>query len=234
MRKPLTYEAVYDEIKRRIRDGVWMPGDRLPTLEELAADLNVGISSVREAVRILNNQKVLLVEQGRGTYVREELPTGDILDKHLHFLEQASWLQLTEARLVIEPELAALAAEKATTAEAEEIVLTAKRMQKKQQAGKDFLKEDLAFHRLIAKASHNEVMVNMIRVIGDMLLDSRRLTMGLQGMDEKAASFHTLIAGAIAGRNPLQARELMRLHIQDMIHEQSNAENHKSLNGHKP
>ncbi|MBD2867422.1 FadR/GntR family transcriptional regulator [Paenibacillus arenilitoris] len=223
MRKQLTYEAVYEEIKRRIRAGVWKPGDRLPTLEELTSELNVGISSVREAVRILHKQKILLVEQGRGTYVREELPAREVVDEHLHFLEQASWLQLAEARLVIEPELAALAADKATTAEADEIVRTAKRMQKKQQAGEDFLKEDLSFHRLIAKASHNEVLVNMIRVISDQLVDSRRLTMALPGMDEKAASFHALIAGAVASRNPQQARELMRLHIQDMIRELTGA-----------
>ncbi|WP_028610196.1 FadR/GntR family transcriptional regulator [Paenibacillus harenae] len=224
MRKQLTYEAVYEEIKRRIRAGIWKPGDRLPTLEELTSELDVGISSVREAVRILHKQKILLVEQGRGTFVREELPEGEVVDEHLHFLEKASWLQLAEARLVIEPELAAMAADKATPEETEEIVLTAKRMQKKQQAGKDFMKEDLAFHRFIAKASHNEVMVNMIRVISDLLIDSRRLTMALPGMDEKAASYHALIAGAIAGRNPRQARELMRLHIQDMINELADAE----------
>jgi GntR family transcriptional repressor for pyruvate dehydrogenase complex len=214
--KKLTYEVVYDELKHRIQDGVWKPGERLPTIEELSIQLNVGISSIREAVRILNKQKILRVEQGRGTYVREEIPEGATKD-HLAFLENASWVQLTEARLVIEPQLAGMASVKASQAELDALVANARLMQKKVKNGLDFLKEDMEFHRLIAKASHNEVLYNMLEVIGDLLLDSRRHTMRIPGMDDKAAAYHTLIADAIAQRNQQQAIDLMRLHIQDML-----------------
>jgi len=216
MRKKLTYEIVYDECMRRIREGVWKAGERIPTIEELSGELGVGISSVREAVRILGKQHILRVEQGRGTYVIGEMPE-DRANDHPAFLQDASWMQLTEARLVIEPELAALAAEKATKEEAAGIVANARAMQRKMRSGRDYLKEDLEFHRLVAAASHNEVMVKMVGAIGDLLLDSRRYTMRLPGMDEKAAAYHILIAGAVADGDAGQARELMRLHIRDMI-----------------
>lgn len=129
MNKKLTYETVYDEIKRNIKEGHWKQGEQLPPLEQLSAELGVGISSVREAVRILGKQKILRIEQGRGTYVESELT--ETPEHRLDFLERATMLQLTEARLIIEPELAAMAADKATQEEAEAIMVTAETMKRK-------------------------------------------------------------------------------------------------------
>ncbi|WP_245581054.1 FadR/GntR family transcriptional regulator [Paenibacillus ginsengihumi] len=214
MSKKLTYETVYEEIKRKIQTGVWRSGDRLPPLEQLAEELGVGVSSVREAVRVLGKQKILRIEQGRGTYVEDDL--SEQPQDRLAFLEQATMLQLTEARLIIEPELASLAAEKATPEEVEAIVGTAEAMKRKVERRQDFFKEDVLFHELIAKASHNEIMQQMLALIGDLLTDSRRRSMKWPGMDEKASAYHHLIARAIAERNPTQARTLMRSHLEDM------------------
>ncbi|WP_020617278.1 FadR/GntR family transcriptional regulator [Paenibacillus daejeonensis] len=217
MSKRLVYEVVYDEIKRRIEQGQWKVGERIPTIEEIAAELKVGVSSVREAVRILGKQKILLVEQGRGTFVSDQLP--EQADRYLAVLEHSSWLQLTETRLIIEPELAALAAERATDEQRERIVQAAELMQKKVLSRQSFLREDMKFHEEIAEASQNEILANTLRMLGDVLLDSRRQTMRIPGMDDKAAAYHLLIAMAIKHRDVEQARELMRLHISDMQRE---------------
>jgi GntR family transcriptional repressor for pyruvate dehydrogenase complex len=215
--KKLTYETVYDRIKSNIKAGHWKQGEQLPPLEQLSAELGVGISSVREAVRILGKQKILRIEQGRGTYVENELT--DAPADRLDFLERATMLQLTEARLIIEPELAAMAAEKATDAEAEAIMATAEAMKRKVEKRRDFLKEDIHFHELIAKASHNEIMFHMLDRMSDLLVDSRRKSMKWPGMHEKASSYHFLIAQAIIQRNPTQARALMKCHLEDMLFE---------------
>lgn len=217
MNKKLTYETVYDEIKRNIKEGHWKQGEQLPPLEQLSAELGVGISSVREAVRILGKQKILRIEQGRGTYVESELT--ETPEHRLDFLERATMLQLTEARLIIEPELAAMAADKATQEEAEAIMVTAETMKRKVEKKRDFLKEDMEFHDQIAKASHNEIMSHMLDRMSDLLVDSRRKSMKWQGMNEKASSFHYLIAQAIIQRNPTQARALMKCHLEDMLTE---------------
>ncbi|MBP1153889.1 MULTISPECIES: FCD domain-containing protein [unclassified Paenibacillus] len=216
MTKKLTYETVYDEIKRKIESGIWKPGQQIPPLEQLSVELGVGISSIREAVRILGQQKILRVEQGRGTYVENDV-TGSDGERTLDFLEKATMLQLTEARLIIEPELAAIAAEKATEAEAEAIMRTADTMRRKIRKKQNFFKEDLLFHELIARASHNEVMFHMLERISDLLTDSRRRSMKWEGMDKKAASYHHLIAQAIVQCNPTQARTLMKSHMEDML-----------------
>jgi len=213
--KKLTYETVYDQIKQNIKDGLWKQGEQLPPLEQLSAELGVGISSVREAVRILGKQKILRIEQGRGTYVEQDLSAAPA--SRIDFLERATMLQLTESRLIIEPELAALAAAKASDEEAAEIMETARAMQRKVEKGQDFLKEDMRFHELIAKASHNEIMYRMLEMITDLLVDSRRKSMKWEGMDEKASSYHYLIAQAIVQSNPTQARALMKCHLEDML-----------------
>lgn len=215
MGKKLTYEHVYEQLRNKIASGQWQAGQRLPTLEQLSAEMQVGISSIREAVRILGQQRILRIEQGRGTFVEDTIQTAP--QERMDFLEQASFVQLTEARLIIEPELAALAAVHATEAEKHRIRQAAETMKRKIERDEDFLREDLLFHRLIAEASRNEILCKMMERMNDLLLDSRRKTMKWPGMDDKAGMFHMLVALAIEQGNEAQARNLMREHIADML-----------------
>jgi GntR family transcriptional repressor for pyruvate dehydrogenase complex len=216
--KKLTYESVYDEIRQRIKNGIWKTDEKIPTIEEISREFGVGVSSVREAIRILGKQGILKVQQGRGTFVGKDLESSP--SDRFDFLENATFLQLTEARLIIEPELAALAAEKADSKDKKAIVKAAQTMKGKVQTGEDFLKEDIEFHQLISRASENEILYQMLNMMSDLLLDSRRKTMKWKGMDEKASSFHLLIAHAINESKPEQARLFMKNHIEDMLSQQ--------------
>jgi GntR family transcriptional repressor for pyruvate dehydrogenase complex len=82
---------------------------------------------------------------------------------------------------ILETELAALAAERASDAEIQAIVRNSRKMKKKIKAGEDFLKEDIEFHDLIARTGKNQVL----SMIEDLFLDSRRRSMKWKGMDEK-------------------------------------------------
>ncbi|TLS53633.1 FadR family transcriptional regulator [Paenibacillus antri] len=214
MRK-LAYEAVYDGIRYRIASGDWSVGSRIPTIEELSREFGTGVSSVREAVKILGKQGVLRIEQGRGTFVAQSLEeaSGERLDA----LENATLLQLTEARLVVEPELAALAAVHGGADAKRAILDNASAMREKMARGEEFLREDLDFHRLIAVAAGNVVLREMMSVASDLLLDSRRRTMKWEGMDEKTIAHHQLIAYAIAEGRAETARSQMRSHLEDIL-----------------
>ncbi|QGH36669.1 FCD domain-containing protein [Gracilibacillus salitolerans] len=214
-KKKLIYEIVYDEIKKNIREGKWQAGEKIPTVQALSQQLNVSVSSVREAIKILSQQRILRVEQGRGTFVETQL--SDNPNQTFEFLENSSMEQLTEARLVIEPELAAIVAERGSEEEVKKILQCARTMQKKMLAGEDFLEEDIEFHYLIAQATKNDVLLKMMTLISDLLYDSRRHSMKIKSQNEKAANYHILIAQAIKERNPLQARNLMNSHIVDLL-----------------
>ncbi|RCW76893.1 FadR/GntR family transcriptional regulator [Saliterribacillus persicus] len=214
-KKKLVYEVVYDEIKKNIREGNWKAGDKIPTVQALSKQLDVGISSVREAIKILSQQKILRVEQGSGTYVETKL--GDKPGEAFDFLENSSIEQLTEARLVIEPELAAMVASDGKEEDIAKILQCARVMQKKFIQNIDFLDEDIEFHYLIARSTNNEVLLKMMTIISDLLFESRRHSMKIKNQNEKAANYHILIAQAINQKNPSQARDLMRSHILDLL-----------------
>lgn len=115
--KPLP-QLVSEEIEKLIVLGEFKPGDRLPSEYELAQRLGVGRSTVREATKALVSRNILEVHRGNGTFVCEQ--TGLVQDPlGLRFQpdKKRLGLDLCEVRLMIEPEIAALAAQKATEEE---------------------------------------------------------------------------------------------------------------------
>lgn len=106
--KQTAFQATIELMKQKILDGEWAPGDRLPTLQQLAADFSVSVTTVREALRILESQGNVSIEHGRGMYVRNDPLLLDDPAVALEELENISIVDLLEARLLIEPELAAL------------------------------------------------------------------------------------------------------------------------------
>src|SRR5213596_2897627 len=114
-RPPRVTEGAIDKIRERIVSGAWGPGDRLPKESELAAQLGLSRNSLREAVRALSMTRVLEVRQGDGTYV-SSLEPGELLEPTLsatHLLRGRTVLELFEVRRMLEPEAAAVAAQRA-------------------------------------------------------------------------------------------------------------------------
>lgn len=213
----LIYEVVLDEIKRRIADGELRPGQRLPSNQQLSKELHVGISSVREALRVLASAGVVRIAQGSGVFVSPQPPPSDELRKRFTTTEVASLGHLMEARRIIEPELAALAAERAALDQVERIQDYADRMNRNFRAGRDWMEADLGFHSTIYEAANNPVLESMLQRVNDLLIDSRRQTMRDHKVSERACRFHLLIASAIAERKPMLARALMQEHMDDAV-----------------
>lgn len=213
------YEAVMEKLKGLISAQKYAPGQRLPSIKALAREMGVGEGSVREAIRILGSMRVLRVLHGSGIYINEELGLDADLAAQMAQLEARSMFDLFEARRALEPELAALAAERATPEEVASMLEAALTMEQIVQRGGDFLEVDLSFHQRIAAAARSPVLLRMLEAIEPLLLDSRRLTNRLPGVPEKSARYHVLIAHAIAGGNAEQARSLMHAHMSDALHE---------------
>lgn len=216
MRK-MAYETIMDTMKEKILSGEWSTGSRLPTLVKLAEELKVGVSTVREALRILENQRWVSIEQGRGIYVNSnpsflEDPTAGMRE-----LEGGSVLMLLEARLIVEPELARFAAERGTPTQLKRIREAAQKMASQIEAGQDFYDADLSFHEMIAEAANNPMLMKMMEAILELFFQSWRQTRKLPGMDDKSKNYHDLISRAIEDRHSEQAHTLMRAHILEMV-----------------
>jgi GntR family transcriptional repressor for pyruvate dehydrogenase complex len=210
------YSSVAESIKGRIASGEWVVGQRLPSINQLAREFDVGTGSIREAVKVLASLGLIRIEHGRGIFVASALlPQVDPYE-HFQDIGTGSTLALCEARRILEPELAAFAAERGTDADLQAIREQAQAMERLVAAGKDFLEPDLQFHRQIALSAHNPVLARMMEAVNDLLTESRKITVEPE-MTTRAVRYHLLIADAICERNPLQARLLMLAHVNDAI-----------------
>lgn len=208
------FEATLSIMEERIKNGIWRPGDRLPTLQKLSKDLNVSISTLREVLRILESRNIITIEQGRGTFVRTDLVSTDVLNPEI---SSASLKDLFEARRILEPELAFMAAQRAFMEEITEIERAAKEMSILATNRRDFQEVDIMFHRSMASAAHNEILFGMFQSIEVHFNKGRSFTIVIPGMIEKAVHYHLIIAESLAQRNAEQARALMLSHVDDMM-----------------
>jgi len=215
-RRSLIYETVIERIKEELMSGRVQPGDRLPTVNAMAAQMTVSPASVREAYRVLASMGLLEVTQGRGTFVTTLPMDGVNILQHFQLAERQSLAHLFEARLILEPQIAALAADRASPAEIEAIVSTARDQDRLEREGRDFLEPDIRFHELLLTAAHNPVVGRMVTAVNELLLESRRRTLRIPGASVKASSYHTLVALAVRDRKPDQARALMDQHVRDV------------------
>ena len=220
------YEIVMDAIKTDIAEGKLKAGDRIETVRELAQSLGVGQSSVREAVRVLSYMGLLRVKHGDEIYVTDQLQSINIMntDKELPEYTRTSLRQLLELRVAIEPVAARLAAERATEKEGQEILMMCNRVQKvHEERLKDFQEEaylqeeDVTFHLLIARASHNPLIFEALENVHPQLLASRSITSQVPQLVDSALRFHPQITRSILSHDPLRAENFMRTHIEDIM-----------------
>ena len=228
------YSLVAEAIKARIAAGDWAVGQRLPTINQLAKEFGAGIGSIREAVKALASLGVIRIEHGRGMFVASAQRAQVEPYEHFQDVGAGSILALCEARRILEPELAAFAAERASDAEVLAIRGQALTMERLAAAEQDFLEPDLQFHRQIALAAHNPVLARMMDGVNDLLMESRKITKE-PGKAPRAVRYHLLIADAIGEHNPLQARLLMLAHVNDAINSvlawQANSQDEQLVTG---
>ncbi len=147
-------------LRRAIHDGVYLFGERLPAERQLAEAMNSSRSTIREALRILDQDKMIERRVGSGTYVRYRADTA--ADE---VAEITNPLELIDVRLAVEPEMARLAAINATAKDFEAIEAILARLESSGSDANHFTKWDRRLHQLLAEASHNPLMASIYRHI---------------------------------------------------------------------
>ncbi|MCU6746314.1 FadR family transcriptional regulator [Faecalicatena acetigenes] len=205
-------ELVAGQIAGLIADNEYKKGEKLPNEFQLAQSLHVGRGTIREAIKILVSRNVVEIRRGLGTFVAEK--PGLVSDPlGLEFMKNKKKLtkDLLEVRSMIEPEIAALAAKRATESDIEKILAACQAVEVKICSGESFEEEDMDFHKLIAKSSKNQVVLNVLPVIHSAIKELVEVTNA--GLTEQTVRTHRMVADAIAQRNPQKAREAMLAHM---------------------
>lgn len=189
-------EAVYRELARRILDGTLEPGSSV-NQEALAAQLGVSITPLREAVRRLDAEGLVIVEPNRSL---------TIAPLSVHEVRE-----LYAVRLQLDPFAAGLAAMNAP----EEIIkrISAMALRETQETTRGRMMANREFHRTIYRASGNRTLGDLLDRLWDQTDRYRLIALRAEGHERKAEREHKLIAAAIRDRDAALATELMRSHV---------------------
>lgn len=219
MRNKMLSQSVADNILSMITiEKRFVAGDKLPNELELSNELNVSRTTLREAIRILVAYDILEIQRGKGTFVTEKA------FQKPQDLEQLSAIKvnakdLYEMRLIFEPEAAYLAALRGTDTEIKRILDYGKQIEDEIKSGEDRTKEEHAFHKAIAQATHNEFMNKLMPILYQAI--SKGVVLSTQS--DKAISDtigdHRMIMEFLELRNAEGAKNAMKIHIMHAIKE---------------
>jgi len=205
---------IANHIIEQIRDGVWKPGDKLPTERQLAAEMGVSRPSLREALRALEILGLLRMRQGSGVFVSAFGSEDMLIPLHLFIsLEPGSIDALFEARIALESQVVALAATKITDEQLVQLRETVIAPPESEDEIVIFIEADLAFHRLITKVADNVFLARMIKSIEYLGQASRQITGFVPGVMQQSAKDHRLILDALAARDSGKAHAAMTQHL---------------------
>jgi GntR family transcriptional regulator, transcriptional repressor for pyruvate dehydrogenase complex len=203
------------ELNAMILRGDFKPGESLPPQKELAAQLGVGISTVREAVQGLVAMGLLESHPGKGTWVRpdatETLFNPSVVKARLGSLDAR---MVYETRSVIEVGLTEFAAERATPDEIERIWDALKAMHASVDDVEGFLRADLEFHLAVAEASHNDLLCQFYHLSRKLVSEVIAQLVQVPLVRADSVDIQREIARTIAERDPVQARLAALKHMQ--------------------
>jgi len=221
MFKPIKKAKVYEEIVAKIKDmvgkGRFKAGDQLPVERELAEVFRVSRSSVREALRSLESQGFIESRQGDGTYIARQ-PVESLVRPLASVIstEKDDQMELFEMRRMIEPDLAYLAAERATE---EEIAMMEKVLdlqEEKISRGESGTDVDKNFHYIMARAAKNKAILRITDNVIDLLAESREQYLQVEGRPQKSILRHREVLDAIRAGDPERAEKCMLEHLMDI------------------
>jgi GntR family transcriptional regulator, transcriptional repressor for pyruvate dehydrogenase complex len=231
-------DAVTDRIISQIQDGRYRAGDRLPTERELAEQLGVGRTSVREGLRFLEKLGVLEIRQGMGTVVRS-LSLGEVFE---HLVPVQTIIELPDrdvrdimhVRRVLEAESAQLAAQHATDRQLGRLEELLHGMAASLEKPRDYLEMDLEFHVVVAEAASNPVLAQLVNLIRDIYTRYFEIVLRDPEMNKTSLGFHRRLYAALRDHDADAARQHILAHLSQAERDVLTLLNAEDENGQGP
>lgn len=193
------------------------PGHQLPTEAELCRELGVSRTSVRAAIQRLAERGYVSIEVGRGTFVR--VPDPRHLSEQLGLLirlDHDSYWSITEARRVVETEIAGLAAARRTRKNLDAMRKALVGMDQTMRDPNQYAEFDEQYHLAIAAASDNEVLAMFSQQLQAMIRHTRREIFAMVEISPRAQEIHWELYRSIERRAPSDAIDATRRHLEEM------------------
>lgn len=210
-------ETVQKFLLDYIRKKDLQSGDKIPSERELVQLLEVGRSSIREALQILTERGIIEKQAGKGAYLKTTI-------HHSEFKDIATWLpsmdvskslDLLEFRKGIEIKIAFLAAKRRDNDDIEKLEKSMDELRICVANGTSIIVPDLDFHGTLAQATKNDVIVNVYKSLVDNF-KKVRMEMAINDDMEHAFYYHSEILKAVKEKNSESSSMLMQSHIEDV------------------
>lgn len=212
-------EQIADKLREMIIQESMKTGSKLPAEAELMARFGVSRSTVREAVKILQTEHIVDIRQGQGTFLcampgLADDPLG------LRFADQEELIaQLLETRLLIEPSVAALAAQRRQDSHLQAMKLLLDKMDNAYLHGENYTPYDAQFHSIIADCTGNDVMKRLLPTIHESIRAGYQHTRRVEGSYQRASQCHLEMYRAIAEQDSDRARLAAQRHMVQTMHD---------------
>jgi GntR family transcriptional repressor for pyruvate dehydrogenase complex len=217
IKKTRIHEEVFSQIRELIKDGRFKARDQLPSERELAETFKVSRTSVREALRALESQGLIVSRTGMGNFV-VDLPVESLVGPLARLLidEKKALADVFEMRKLIEPHIAALAAQRATRNDVAQL----KRIVAKQidavSSGMTGVEADAEFHFTIGRATRNQALQKLVSGLMELLSRSREDSLQTELRRNRSVDAHRRIIAAIERHDKNRARGEMLRHIEQV------------------
>ena len=208
IKKQQLVDQVIEYLSNTIASGTYKIGDKLPTEPKLMAELGVGRSTLREAIRALSHNGILEVRQGDGTYIRSFPSSNEPLRQRL---KRAKVEEVQAVRRTLELEIARLAAMNYKKADLKRILihLKSRRAALKRNDIPALLDADVLFHCALAEATGNEVLSDLYRTFALSLSEALTTLWDTVDHDQtKMAMLHDSLFEAISARDAVRAESI--------------------------
>lgn len=208
------YEEIVDQIQQLIRRGELKAGDKLPPERTLAHTFKVSRNCVREALRAMAEKKLLESRRGDGTYicVPDESALVSSLAQAIQ-MQKNRLLDIFEFRQILEPQIAALAARHINPAELARLKILVFEQERKHVANEDIAELDMEFHLILAKASRNMVLFEVVKLLNGILIETRSEILQSQARRTASLRSHIEIIDALEKHDEDSACRAMRSHL---------------------
>lgn len=219
--EPTLADRVTQRLAEQLRSGTYPVNARLPTEKALSEDFGVSRTVVREAISRLKSEGLVETRQGSGTVVLDPASSAffrlNVDDEN----PAEGVLRVIELRCGIEAQMGALAAERRTTADMQEIKRALKRIDAAVAEGGDGVKEDLAFHMAISRAAKNPYFGELLEMLTRALHDAIRVTRSNEArradLADEVRDEHQALCDAISARDAAAARAAAFKHMDSTV-----------------
>ena len=212
------YEQIVQQIEESILKGTLKAGDQLPAERELAIRFGVSRTAVREAVKALREKGLVEAYSGRGTFITDGTSQAvrQSFDLMVKIGQPEGSTDLAEVRSILEPEIAALAAERAEESDRATLREAVAVMDRSLKDADAYIEADLDFHLALAEAAANPLILSLIDSIVGLLREQRLRIFLVEGGPQRGQVHHKRILEAMEKRDAKMAREAMKAHLKQV------------------